>query len=89
MSVSYRPSISLKDGHLAEEQRCYDFSIYYDFDYGHNGSDNCMESNLLKIIMRIITVIQYKTLMNFSVQLMRSATIWGWDSLYGIPETKI
>ena len=40
----------------------------------------------LKIIMRIITVIQYKTLMNFSVQLMRSATIWGWDSLYGIPE---
>ena len=24
----------------------YDFSIYYDFDYGHNGSDNCMESNL-------------------------------------------
>ena len=46
MSVSYRPSISLKDGHLAEEQRCYDFSIYYDFDYGHNGSDNCMESNL-------------------------------------------
>ena len=46
MSVSYRPSISLKDGHLAEEQRCYDFSIYYDFNYGHNGSDNCMESNL-------------------------------------------
>ena len=46
MSVSYRPSISLKDGHQAEEQRCYDFSIYYDFDYGHNGSDNCMESNL-------------------------------------------
>ena len=46
MSVSYRPSISLKDGHLAEEQRCYDFSIYYDFDYGHNGSDNCIESNL-------------------------------------------
>lgn len=46
MSVSYRPSISLKVGHLAEEQRCYDFSIYYDFDYGHNGSDNCMESNL-------------------------------------------
>lgn len=25
MSVTYRPSISLKDGHLAEEQRCYDF----------------------------------------------------------------
>ena len=46
MSVTYRPSISLKDGHLAEEQRCYDFSIYYDFNYGHNGSDNCMESNL-------------------------------------------
>lgn len=46
MSVTYRPSISLKDGHLAEEQHCYDFSIYYDFDYGHNGSDNCMESNL-------------------------------------------
>ena len=46
MHVTYRPSISLKDGHLAEEQRCYDFSIYYDFDYGHNGSDNCMESNL-------------------------------------------
>ena len=46
MRVSYRPSISLKDGHLAEEQRCYDFSIYYDFNYGHNGSDNCMESNL-------------------------------------------
>ena len=40
MSVTYRPAASLKDGHLAEEQRCYDFSIYYDFNYGHNGSDN-------------------------------------------------
>ena len=46
MSVTYRPAASLKDGHLAEEQRCYDFSIYHDYDYGHNGSDNCMESNL-------------------------------------------
>ena len=30
MSVTYRPSISLKDGHLAKEQRCYDFTIYSD-----------------------------------------------------------
>ena len=30
MSVTYRPAASLKDGHLAKEQRCYDFTIYSD-----------------------------------------------------------
>lgn len=89
MSVSYRPSISLKDGHLAEEQRCYDFSIYYDFDYGHNGSDNCMESNLPEDYYEDYYSDTVQNAYDFSVQLMRSATIWGWDSLYGIPETKI
>ncbi len=35
MSVIYRPAISLRDGHLAEENHCYDFSIYYyDEEYG-------------------------------------------------------
>ena len=27
MSVTYRPQFLLKDGHLAEEQRCYDFQF--------------------------------------------------------------
>ena len=29
MSVTYRPAVSLKDGRLAEEKHCCDFSIYY------------------------------------------------------------
>ena len=32
MSVQYHPMVSLKDGHLAAETHCYDFSIYYNWD---------------------------------------------------------
>ena len=32
MSVQYHPMVSLKDGHLAAENHCYDFSIYYNWD---------------------------------------------------------
>lgn len=32
MSVQYHPMVSLKDGHLAAEAYCYDFSIYYNWD---------------------------------------------------------
>ena len=31
MSVQYHPMVSLKDGHLAAETHCYDFSIYYNW----------------------------------------------------------
>lgn len=32
MSMQYHPMVSLKDGHLAAEAYCYDFSIYYNWD---------------------------------------------------------
>ena len=32
MSIQYHPMVSLKDGHLAAETHCYDFSIYYNWD---------------------------------------------------------
>ena len=32
MSAQYHPMVSLKDGHLAAEAYCYDFSIYYNWD---------------------------------------------------------
>ena len=32
MSVQSHPMVSLKDGHLAAEAYCYDFSIYYNWD---------------------------------------------------------
>lgn len=41
MIVTYRPSISLENGYLAEEQRCYDFSFY-----NEENSKTCMEPNL-------------------------------------------
>lgn len=42
MSVTYRPAVSLKDGHLAKEQRCYDFTIYSDECDG-DGCDDASE----------------------------------------------
>ena len=89
MSVSYRPSISLKDGRLQKNSVATIFQSTMISTMDIMVLTTVWKAIFLKIIMRIITVIQYKTLMNFSVQLMRSATIWGWDSLYGIPETKI
>ena len=38
MSVQYRPMVSLKDGHLAAEAYCYDFSIY-DNDWEEDDSE--------------------------------------------------
>ena len=38
MSVQYRPMVSLKDGHLATEAYCYDFSIY-DNDWEEDDSE--------------------------------------------------
>ena len=38
MSVQYRPMVSLKDGHLAAEACCYDFSIY-DNDWEEDDSE--------------------------------------------------
>ena len=42
MSVTYRPAASLKDGHLAKEQRCYDFTIYSD-ECDDDGCDDASE----------------------------------------------
>lgn len=42
MSVTYRPAVSLKDGHLAKEQRCYDFTIYSD-ECDDDGCDDASE----------------------------------------------
>ena len=40
MSVQYHPMVSLKDGHLAAETHCYDFSIYYNWDEYDPGYDS-------------------------------------------------
>ena len=40
LSVKYHPMVSLKDGHLAAEPHCYDFSIYNDDGYNEDGYYN-------------------------------------------------
>lgn len=48
MSVQYHPMVSLKDGHLAAEAYCYDFSIYYDWDEYQSEYDFSLDINIAR-----------------------------------------
>ena len=48
MSVQYHPMVSLKDGHLAAETHCYDFSIYYNWDEYDPGSDSELDIRIAR-----------------------------------------
>lgn len=48
MSVQYHPMVSLKDGHLAAETHCYDFSIYYNWDEYDSGYDSELDIRIAR-----------------------------------------
>ena len=48
MSVQYHPMVSLKDGHLAAETHCYDFSIYYNWDECDPGYDSELDFRIAR-----------------------------------------
>lgn len=48
MSVQYHPMVSLKDGHLAAETHCYDFSIYYNWDEYDPGDDSELDIRIAR-----------------------------------------
>ena len=48
MSVQYHPMVSLKDGHLAAENHCYDFSIYYNWDEYDPGYDSELDIRIAR-----------------------------------------
>ena len=48
MSVQYHPIVSLKDGHLAAETHCYDFSIYYKWDEIDPGYDSELDIRIAR-----------------------------------------
>ena len=48
MSVQYHPMVSLKDGHLAAETHCYDFSIYYNGDEYDPGDDSELDIRIAR-----------------------------------------
>ena len=48
MSVQYHPMVSLKDGHLAAETHCYDFSIYYNGDEYDPGYDSELDITIAR-----------------------------------------
>ena len=48
MSVQYHPMVSLKDGHLAAETHCYDFSIYHNWDEYDPGYDSELDIRIAR-----------------------------------------
>ena len=48
MSIQYHPMVSLKDGHLAAETHCYDFSIYYNGDEYDPGDDSELDIRIAR-----------------------------------------
>ena len=48
MSIQYHPMVSLKDGHLAAENHCYDFSIYYNWDECDPGYDSELDIRIAR-----------------------------------------
>ena len=48
MSIQYHPMVSLKDGHLAAETHCYDFSIYYNWDEYDPGYDSELDIRIAR-----------------------------------------
>ena len=48
MSMQYHPMVSLKDGHLAAEAYCYDFSIYHDWEEYYQEDDSSLDINIAR-----------------------------------------
>ena len=59
MSVQYHPMVSLKDGHLAAEAYCYDFSIYYDWDEYQSEYDYSLDINIARDLIAQTVEVSY------------------------------
>ena len=59
MSVQYHPMVSLKDGHLAAEAYCYDFSIYYDWDEYQSEDDYSLDINIARDLIAQTDEVSY------------------------------
>ena len=59
MSVQYHPMVSLKDGHLAAEAYCYDFSIYYDWDEYQSEYDFPLDINIARDLIAQTDEVSY------------------------------
>ena len=59
MSVQYHPMVSLKDGHLAAEAYCYDFSIYYDWDEYQSECDFSLDINIARDLIAQTDEVSY------------------------------
>ena len=59
MSAQYHPMVSLKDGHLAAEAYCYDFSIYYDWDEYQSEYDYSLDINIARDLIAQTDEVSY------------------------------
>lgn len=59
MSVQYHPMVSLKDGHLAAETHCYDFSIYYNWDEYDPGYDSELDIRIAREQLSVTDEVSY------------------------------
>ena len=59
MSVQYHPMVSLKDGHLATEAYCYDFSIYHDWEEYHSEADSSLDINIAREVLSQTDEVRY------------------------------
>ena len=59
MSVQYHPMVSLKDGHLAAEAYCYDFSIYHDWEEYHQEDDSSLDINIAREVLSQTDEVRY------------------------------
>ena len=59
MSVQYHPMVSLKDGHLATEAYCYDFSIYHDCEEYHSEDDSSLDINIAREVLSQTDEVRY------------------------------
>ena len=59
MSVQYHPMVSLKDGHLATETYCYDFSIYHDWEEYHSEDDSSLDINIAREVLSQTDEVRY------------------------------
>ena len=59
MSVQYHPMVSLKDGHLATEAYCYDFSIYHDWEEYYQEDDSSLDINIAREVLSQTDEVRY------------------------------
>ena len=59
MSVQYHPMVSLKDGHLATEAYCYDFSIYHDWEEYYPEDDSSLDINIAREVLSQTDEVRY------------------------------